>query len=119
MLIRRYYKYKWGTAVKDDLRTHKALADRRVGHESLFRVSTVVEFFLTIVQPLPFIDYTFTLRAGYPPLDYQFTLSEVLYSLMFLKLYIILRYVISSSIYTNSDAKFLWYAYSNFLLFLL
>ena len=49
------------------------------------------------------------MTAGYPAMDYNMTLNELLYIFMFTKLYIIFRYIINSSIYTNTDAKFLWY----------
>ncbi len=107
--MRRYYKYQWGQAVKQDLLAHKAFVHRTVVQERVFKPSILVEIIIALVQPLPFGDYRFTMRAGYPLLDYNFTVSELMYVLMFFKLYIIFRYIISSSVYTNSDANFLWY----------
>jgi len=109
MFVRRYYKYKWGVVVHEELKLHKALAERQIGEESVFPLSTLIEFIVVLVQPLPYYDYKIPMRAGFPSLEYNFTLSEALYIAMFFKIYIILRYVVSSSVYTNSDAKFLWY----------
>ncbi len=109
MIVRRYYKYRWSIAVREDLMSHKALADKMVSYDSFFRKTTIIELAIALIQPLPFTDFRFSMRAGFPILNYEFTLSEMVYVFMYLKLYIILRYIVSSSVYTNSDAKSLWY----------
>jgi len=109
LVIRRYHKYMWIKAIHEDIKTDTGLAKKQVGNRAKIPGSTVMEFFLVIIQPLPFYDCHFTLSAGYPSLEYKITLSEILYILMFGKLYVILRYVINTSVYMNTEAKLLWY----------
>ena len=108
--MRRIYRDKWSVAIHEELNTRENIMKWQVGHAVLIPLSTFVEFLIVIVQPLPYKDYGITMSAGYPKLEYRFTLSEVLYILMFTKLYIILRYVMRSSVYTNSHSSLLWYS---------
>jgi len=108
-LARKYYKYLWSKAVNRQLSEYRRFLFNVSGIESIFNISFFIELVIAIIQPLPFFEYQFTMKAGYPYIDFDFTLSEFLYALMFLKLYIIFRYIVSSSIYTNPDAQYLWY----------
>ena len=108
MIMRRYYKARWAASVRGDLAAQGD--DRKIFKRPVLNLSAFVEFLIVIVQPLPFGDHVINMRAGYPELEYQFTLNELLYVMMFGKIYVILRYIISTSVYTNSDAKFFWYS---------
>ena len=106
-IIRRCYRYKWSLLIHEELNSRKDIMKWQVGHATMIPMTTIFEFFVVIMQPLPF-DYGIVMTAGYPILEYTFTLSEILYILMFTKLYIIIRSVMRSSVYTNSDASILW-----------
>ena len=109
MFARRYYEYRWSQLIHDDINVQGTLLKRISEKASLLPSSTLIEFFIIIIQPLPFYDFHITMYASYPTIEYKMTLSELLYILMFTKLYVIIRYVINSSVYNNSDAKLLWY----------
>eukprot|EP00826_Nyctotherus_ovalis_P022953 TRINITY_DN1769_c0_g1_i1.p2 TRINITY_DN1769_c0_g1~~TRINITY_DN1769_c0_g1_i1.p2 ORF type:complete len:169 (-),score=34.29 TRINITY_DN1769_c0_g1_i1:711-1217(-) len=108
LIARRYHKYKWIKAIHDETKSHTGLAKKQVRNLAVIPNSTIIEFLLVIVQPLPFYDCHITMSAGYPTLEYRITLSELLYILMFGKIYVLIRYVIGTSVYMGSDAKLLW-----------
>jgi hypothetical protein len=110
--MRKYYQYKWSIAIHQELNMKENLMKWQVGHPRLISGSTIFEFIIICIQPLPFYELKIVQTAGYPVLEYTMTLSEILYALMFARLYIIIRFTLRSSIYVGSEARLLWFFFS-------
>jgi len=107
--MRKYYRYKWSIAIHQELNMKENLIKWKVGYPQLISASTILEFLIICIQPLPFYDYQIVQTAGYPLLEYTMTFSEILYAFMFTRLYIIIRFALRSSIYVGSEARLLWF----------